>query len=100
MDETTKVESHFSPKHFFLQIGSLVSLYVSISLFLVLVYAEINQTVGDALYYGADESMMRFAIAGLIVAFPIFVIISRVVGNMYRADSDLVVSSLERTSSI
>lgn len=86
MDETQKTEGSFSPKHFFLQLGSLVSLYASVSLFLVLVYAVINKTVGDALYYSSDESAMRFAIAGLVVLFPIYVIISRVIGNMYRAN--------------
>ncbi len=96
MDETTKVESHFSPKHFFLQLGSLIALYSSISLFLVLAYAVINKFVGDIVYYSSDEGAMRFAIAGLVVVFPIYVIISRVIGNMYRADSGLTASATKK----
>jgi len=96
MDETQKTEEGFSPKHFFLQLGSLVSLYASVSLFLVLVYAVINKTVGDVHYFSNDEGAMRFAIAGLVVLFPLYVIISRVIGNMYRNHANLIHSSTKK----
>lgn len=72
-----------TPKDFFLHIGVIASLYFSAVVFIQLVFAIINTVIEDPLeiYYFADESSLRFAIAALIIGFPLFIFLSWLLHN-------------------
>lgn len=65
-----------TPKDFFLNLGSIVALYISIVSFISLAYALIGKFFPDALnYYSYDGSLstIRWAVSSLIVAFPLHI---------------------------
>ncbi len=67
-----------TPKDFFLYVGALIALYVSAGSLLALLFAIINAVFPDTLnaYYNFYTGGMRFAIASLIIVFPIYVTLS------------------------
>jgi len=73
-----------TPKDFFLWAGAMVAFYVSVFSFISLMFEYINYAFPDALMYmpTAYSGSMRFDIAALIVLFPVFLIVMRVI----RAD--------------
>ena len=91
-----KPKHHFSPKSFFLHIGALVSLYASVALFLTLVYGIITLSVGESYYIPGTLSSIRFGVAGVIVAFPLYIVLSRFLGNMYRDDKHTIHSLVKK----
>jgi hypothetical protein len=93
-----KPKHSFLPKNFFLHAGGLISLYASIIFFLTLVYAIITLTVGESFYVPATVSSIRFGVSGIIITFPLYIIISHFLGNMYRENSDTVTSHTKRWS--
>ena len=68
-----------TPKDFFLWAGAMIALYVSVFSLLSLIFSYIDRAFPDALdyYYDPYSSGMRFAIASLIVLFPLFLILMR-----------------------
>lgn len=96
-DSKQKTKFSFSPKNFFLHAGSLISLYASIILLLMLIYAIINLTVGES-FYESDNSTIRFAVSGLIVVLPLHIIISIFLGKMYREIKEFAVSHTKKWS--
>jgi len=76
-------------RDFFLNLGVVVTLYVSIVSFLSLTFDIINKLFPDTLsYYGDTYSYgMRTAVAALIVIFPIFIWLSRLVRHDIETDS-------------
>jgi hypothetical protein len=78
--DTTVDKPKTMPKDFFLYLGVAVSLYASAGALLALLFNIINIALPDLLnpYYSAmwAVSGMQFAISVLIVAFPIFIILS------------------------
>lgn len=71
-----------TPKDFFLNFGWLITLYVSVIALLNLVFDIINQIYPDAVsggYYVSSgySASIRWAIACLIIFFPIYIIITR-----------------------
>ncbi|MEY2665770.1 MAG: hypothetical protein RLZZ480_875 [Candidatus Parcubacteria bacterium] len=85
------MENH-TAKHFVLQLGSLLSLYLSLSFLLVMAFGVINITFPDATdtYYNiADaQSMIRIGIAMTIVFFPAYLILTRTVNHMRRKEKN------------
>ncbi len=79
-----------TPKNFIIQFGSLITLYVSITALMMLLFGIININFPDDLrYYGTAESareMMRVAIAMLIVFFPTYITLTRVSNQNRRQD--------------
>ncbi len=75
-------------KHFALQLGALISLYVSLTTLVILLFSIINIYIPDAAAgsYEMESSMSsaRFAIATLIVFFPVYLWLTRVVNKMRR----------------
>jgi hypothetical protein len=73
-----------TPKDFFLWAGSMLALYVSVFSFLALFFEYIDRTFPDALYSYFDpySSGMRFSIASLLVLFPLYLLLMRLI----RAD--------------
>jgi membrane protein YqaA with SNARE-associated domain len=74
MDPKPKV----SPRDFFLHLGAVVALYWSAVSLLVLLFQSINNLFPDALEYYVDpySSGIRFAIASLIIIFPVYWVIT------------------------
>lgn len=79
-------------KHFVLQLGSLVTLYLSISFLIVLVFALISLFYPDATeyYYQLESysSSVRLGIAMIIVFFPAYLALTRIVNTMRRKEHD------------
>lgn len=77
-------------KNFALQLGSLISLYVSLGALLALLFGVINLTFPDAAagywQYESAASAIRFSIAMLVVFFPAYVVLTRLVNKSRRAD--------------
>ncbi|MDP3661625.1 MAG: DUF5671 domain-containing protein [bacterium] len=70
-----------TPKDFFLYVGALLTLYVSAGSLLGLLFATIDRVFRDQLsyYYDPYSGGIRFALASLIVIFPISLILFSIV---------------------
>ncbi len=87
---------HTTPKDFFLYVGAIIALYVSAGSLLAVLFAIINAVFPDALnpYYGYYTGGMRFAIASLIIVFPIYVGLSWIIRR------DIVANPAKRELSV
>jgi Domain of unknown function (DUF5671) len=85
------MENH-TAKHFVLQLGSLISLYLSISFLLVLLFNLITLSYPDPAegYYIAESasSGIRLGIAMVVVFFPTYLILTRIVNKNRRTATD------------
>lgn len=72
-----------SPKDFFLYLGVTVTLYWSVGSFLSLLFEYINTLFPSDLDFFNDpfSPQIRFAIASLIVVFPIYIILSKLINK-------------------
>ncbi len=72
-----------SPKDFFLYLGVLVTLLVSSVSIINLLFESINSIFPDKLDYYVDpySSSIRMAIASLLIIFPVYLIISWILGK-------------------
>ena len=78
METTTKT----TPKDFFLTLGALITLYVSIVSFLSLVFGLINHYLPDAIgYFGDILGTIRWTVSSLIILFPLFVYLSHLINK-------------------
>ncbi len=79
-----------TPKDFFLHLGAMATLYVSAISILVLAFEYIDTLFPDVLEYYRDpfSGTMRFAMASLIIIFPLYVILTRLVNSDLRANPD------------
>ncbi len=79
--EPTLSKPKTTPKDFFLYLGAMVTLYWSAGALLALLFTIIDTALHDALTYYADpySSGIRFAIASLIVVFPISLYLFRAI---------------------
>ncbi len=79
METTSK--PRVSPKDFFLWAGAMLAFYVSVFAFISLLFEYINYTFPDALTYmpPAYSGSMRFDISALIVLFPVFLVLMRLI---------------------
>ena len=78
-----------TPKDFFLWAGAMVSLYVSVFSFISLIFDYINYTFPDPLQYfptNPYSGSISYEMASLIVMFPIFLILMRVINNDIARD--------------
>lgn len=82
---------NYTAKHFVLQLGSLVSLYLSVSFLLVLIFGVVNLLFPDAVdavwEVESASSQIRLGIAMTIVFFPTYIILTRLVNKARRLDS-------------
>ena len=91
---------HHTPKHFVLQLGALLSLYVSLGALLVLLFSLINIMFPDA----ADSAWVtesardavRGAIATLLVVFPSYLVLTRVTNQARRHETGGTYTALAR----
>lgn len=91
--EPTAVKAHSTPRDFFLHMGLIVTLYLSVGSLIALLFEIINYKFPDALtntyygsYYDPYSSAVRWSIAMLIITFPLFWLISWVLNKDYTAD--------------
>ncbi len=96
--ENTSTDTKLHPAFFFLSLGVLVSLITSVFTFLNLIFATLEKKFPDVLnatyqygYSSYSYDDMRGALATLIIAFPVFILISyfwkkRVTAGLGRVD--------------
>ncbi len=93
------MENH-TAKHFVLQLGSLITLYLSVTFLLVLLFNIINLLYPDALegYYQIESSSqgVRMGIAMLIVFFPTYLILTRKVNSIRRQETNSAYSGFTK----
>ncbi len=81
------MENH-TAKHFVLQLGSLISLYLSLSFLIVLLFGIINVLFPDATenYWAIESatSSIRLGIAMIVVFFPTYIVFTRLVNTARR----------------
>jgi hypothetical protein len=72
-----------TPKDFFLWFAAMLALYVSVFSFIELFFDYINHAFPDPLegYSDPYSASIRFAIASLVVLFPVFLILMRLIRN-------------------
>jgi hypothetical protein len=72
-----------TPKDFFLWAGAMIALYWSVFSLLALLFSYIDYAFPDALNYSVDpySGGMRFAMASLIVLFPLYLYLMRLIRN-------------------
>lgn len=78
-------------RNFALQLGSLIALYISLSAVIAVLFGVINIAYPDAIenyweYDGAQQGI-RFGIAMLIVFFPTYIILTRMVNQIRRKET-------------
>ncbi len=82
-----------TPKNFALQLGSLISLYVSLVSLNVLLFSVITIAFPDDVdaywRYESASSAIRFSIATLIVFFPAYLALTRIVNQIRRQPDGL-----------
>ena len=82
MSEKPKV----TPKDFFLWLGAMVALYWSVGSFITLVFEYIDRIAGNAAIVGYDpySGGIQFAIASLVVIFPVYIGLTRMLNQEIR----------------
>ena len=81
MSEKAKV----TPKDFFLWLGAMVALYVSVGSFVALLFEYIDRLFGPGFIgYDPYTGAMSFAIASLIVLFPLYIYLTRILNQDMR----------------
>ncbi len=87
-------------KNFVLQLGSLVTLYLSITFLIVLLFSIINLLYPDAIdsYWQVESSResLKIAIAMLVVFFPTYLALTRKVNKIHRQETNHVYLGLTK----
>lgn len=77
------------PRDLFLHLLAIVTLYWSAVSFVTLLWQYINRFFPDVLnnfYYQGFNTAIRFAVASLIIVFPIFILVSWVLNRIYAKE--------------
>lgn len=84
--ENINIKTRITPKDFFLHIGAMVALYVSAFSLLALLFNYINVLFPDQLnfYIQGFSSAIRFSIASLIIIFPTYLVLIKVLNKDVR----------------
>jgi len=90
MSDHSTSKPKVTPKDFFLWAGAMVALYFSIGSFIALSFEYIERLVGagSLVSYNPYSGGLRFAIASLVVLFPVYLIITRLLNSDIRAHSE------------
>ncbi|MFT5831748.1 MAG: hypothetical protein ACI9SY_000116, partial [Candidatus Paceibacteria bacterium] len=84
--------NNHTAKHFVLQLGSLIALYLSLTFFLVLTFGFINLRFPDATdgiwQLESAANSIRIGFAMVVVFFPTYLILTRLVNKNRRASND------------
>lgn len=78
-----------TPRDVFLHLLAIVTLYWSAVSFITLLWQTINYFLPDVLNYypGGIAELMRFAVASLIIVFPVFLLTSWYLNKIYRREA-------------
>ncbi|MCW9054726.1 MAG: DUF5671 domain-containing protein [Candidatus Pacebacteria bacterium] len=87
MNET---QAKVTPKDFFLWVGAIVTLYISAVSLLTLIFQYIDRLFEDKLdtYVDPYSGVIRFAIASLIIIFPLYLYFTRTLNNDMRKNPE------------
>ncbi|MEK7139980.1 MAG: DUF5671 domain-containing protein [Patescibacteria group bacterium] len=78
-----------TPKDFFLHLGAIVALYISVTSVLTLIFAIIDQIFPRPFEYTDPyASGVSLAMAMLIVAFPLYILFMRIVSGVEKASPE------------
>lgn len=96
--ENNIVSKRNTPRDVFLHLLAIVTLYWSAVSFITLLWQYINYFFHDVLnYYPASFSgPMRFAVASLIIVFPIFILVSWYLNKIYARESQVRESKIRK----
>ena len=85
---TGSVRARNVPRDLFLHLLAIVTLYWSSIAFVTLMWQYINHFLPDVLnnFFGALNEPMRFAVASLIIVFPVFILVSKYLNKIYRKE--------------
>lgn len=79
-----------TPKHFALQLGALITLYVSLTALITLLFGVINVRFPDDIdytyYYDSAANSIRLSIAMLVVFFPVYLWLTRLLNTIRRRE--------------
>ena len=86
------------PRDLFLHLLAIVTLYWSAISFVTLLWQYINYYFPDVLnyYQGSFNEPMRFAIASLIIVFPVFILDSWYLNKIYRKEAEVRESKIRK----
>ena len=86
------------PRDLFLHLLAVVTLYWSAVSFVTLLWQYINYFFPDILryYYEGVNGPMRFAIASLIIVFPVFILVSWFLNKIYAKESQVRESKIRK----
>ena len=75
--------ARLGPKDFFMQLFMFGTLYISVGSFINLLFAYISKLFPDNLqyYYNGGFEAIRWPMSSLIIVFPVFLILSRLINN-------------------
>lgn len=82
--QSTKVK--VTPRDFFLWLGAMAALYLSVIWTILLLHSHINVLLPDATQYDDPASLMRTSIAFLVVTVPLFIVLLRLVHQDIRRE--------------
>jgi hypothetical protein len=84
--------NNHTAKHFVLQLGSLIALYLSLAFFLVLAFGFINLRFPDGLdsvwQIESAANSIRIGFAMVVVFFPTYLVLTRMVNKNRRSSKD------------
>tara|TARA_Y100000310_G_scaffold334848_1_gene415524 strand:+ start:111 stop:1040 length:930 start_codon:yes stop_codon:yes gene_type:complete len=84
-----------SPKHVFLHFFAIIMLYIATGNFLTLIFQYINLTIPDPLvtidFFSESRSidMIRYAIASILIVFPLFILTSWFLNKKYLRNPEI-----------
>ncbi|OGZ63212.1 MAG: hypothetical protein A2639_02025 [Candidatus Staskawiczbacteria bacterium RIFCSPHIGHO2_01_FULL_34_27] len=85
------------PRDVFLHLLAMVTLYWSAVSFITLCWQYINYFFPDALNYNYGfTNSMRFALASLFIVFPVFILVSWFLNNIYAKESQVRESKVRK----
>lgn len=79
-----------TPKDFFVHVGSMIALYVTAFSLITLLFQAINFAYPDSLNYYSDpySSGIRWAIACIVIVFPVFLLLSWLISKDFSSNPD------------
>lgn len=84
-------QQHTTAKDFFIHLGGLIALYVSVISLLNLLFAIINHAFPDALSYyrgyDGDSYTIRWTISSLVILFPLYIYLARTISKDILANA-------------
>ncbi len=90
--DTQTIKKPTSPKDFFLNLGATILLYSVVINILNLLFSIIDKAIPDPAYYSyySNSDSIRWAIASLIIIYPFFIYITRVLNKSTEIEPEKI----------